>query len=276
MNGLGSAEKPTRGASRRPRRGFTLIELLVVIAILALLLSILMPSLSKAKHLAKLAVCLANMHHLGMSVNMYAADNGSWYPHRPGTWMRYPHAVCNAYGGDDRPALRPYLNINGLLNCPLAPATIDLEYACDSVYTSYAMFWSFNFNYDFSSGPEEKAKRNMQRVGDPQVINYTEPSQYAGREFRVLASDWICWLDTEYHSSHPWEGALSIVQQPPTYTNNLISIWRGVLGPESVNYLWDDGSARTVQVDEDSLVKIPKNNWRWYWPGQYLLLPRPD
>ncbi len=53
-------------------KGFTLVELLVVIAIIALLVSILLPTLSRAKELAKRASCSANLHSLGRSVYMYA------------------------------------------------------------------------------------------------------------------------------------------------------------------------------------------------------------
>jgi prepilin-type N-terminal cleavage/methylation domain-containing protein len=60
------------------RKGFTLIELLVVIAIIALLVSILIPSLTKAKNLAKQVVCQTNLHDVYMGHSFYAEDNNDW------------------------------------------------------------------------------------------------------------------------------------------------------------------------------------------------------
>jgi len=57
------------------RRAFTLIELLVVIAILAILISILIPSLSHARHAAKATVCSSNMRGLMQAVFLYANDH---------------------------------------------------------------------------------------------------------------------------------------------------------------------------------------------------------
>jgi prepilin-type N-terminal cleavage/methylation domain-containing protein len=64
----------------RAKGGFTLIELLVVVAIIALLISILLPSLSKARKNAKKSVCANNLHQIGLAMPMYTQDNDDWYP----------------------------------------------------------------------------------------------------------------------------------------------------------------------------------------------------
>ena len=62
-------------ARNHRHHGFTLIELLVVVAIIALLISVLLPSLSQAREQAKRAVCLSNLRSLGTSMNTYANDD---------------------------------------------------------------------------------------------------------------------------------------------------------------------------------------------------------
>ncbi len=61
--------------STRHKTAFTLIELLVVIAIIALLLSIMTPSLRKAREHGKRAVCLANLRAIGTALHVYAVGN---------------------------------------------------------------------------------------------------------------------------------------------------------------------------------------------------------
>ncbi len=64
-------------SSNRPRAGFTLIELLVVVAIIALLISILLPSLKQAREQGKRAVCLSNLRSVAQGTAAYSTEDES-------------------------------------------------------------------------------------------------------------------------------------------------------------------------------------------------------
>lgn len=65
----------------RRKHAFTLVELLVVIGIIALLISILLPSLSKAQRQARVVVCQSNLRQLGMASLNYQNDWKGYLPH---------------------------------------------------------------------------------------------------------------------------------------------------------------------------------------------------
>jgi prepilin-type N-terminal cleavage/methylation domain-containing protein/prepilin-type processing-associated H-X9-DG protein len=65
---------------RNSRKGFTLVELLVVIGIIALLISILLPSLNRARETANRVKCGSNMRQIGQAIMLYANENKGNYP----------------------------------------------------------------------------------------------------------------------------------------------------------------------------------------------------
>lgn len=67
--------KVSDSQSADKRTGFTLVELLVVISIIALLLSILMPSLGKVRRKAQSVVCGSNLRQIGIGMQLYLQDN---------------------------------------------------------------------------------------------------------------------------------------------------------------------------------------------------------
>ncbi|HOW71892.1 MAG TPA: type II secretion system protein [Phycisphaerae bacterium] len=106
------------------RAGFTLIEVLVVVAIIALLITVLLPSLSRARRQARVVTCSSGISQIVKGLMVYAAESKGKYPTRG---ANYPNQV--QYNRTAQPDIRRFLYLKAankhaaILWCPLIKST---------------------------------------------------------------------------------------------------------------------------------------------------------
>ena len=118
------------------RRAFTLIELLVVIAIIAILASLLLPALARAKEAAKRITCVNDLKQLGLSITMYVDDHDGFYPDR-----RTGGNISNTWPEQ----LVEYYRDTKILYCP-SDVAFPQNFGTNSAVPSLAARRSYIFN----------------------------------------------------------------------------------------------------------------------------------
>lgn len=111
---------------------FTLIELLVVIAIIAILSSLLLPVLIRAKEAGRTAVCGSNLRQIGIAASMYSLDNKGVLPE----FLQWLHTTP---GDISTGKLYPYLKSKPVYLCPTDQATLGSKSLQTRRSFSYAM-----------------------------------------------------------------------------------------------------------------------------------------
>src|SRR5438874_1295633 len=136
--------------------GFTLVELLVVIGIIALLISILLPALNKARETANRVKCASNLRQIGMSIYMFAGENKQRLPYHQlvngvgtSTWGSniIPWWMQRMYMHDffrlvDRYGAKPEL-----FNCPSLVSRHGTEFGAVQYYATSAPAGNIDINF---------------------------------------------------------------------------------------------------------------------------------
>lgn len=237
------------------RKAFTLIELLIVIAIIAVLASMLLPSLQKAKGQAKKAACISNLRQIHVGLMAYADDNGGWGIPNIGSY------IINYWGNpSDLGWMKSYFPSSKIFLCPGAD-----KYAvpwCQRVgsqqRTTYAILfgtssWDYptwnEYFYGWNVGPQSTATSvwkppcpNMQWLG---TVSPACPPLGVNKQYILPAAQQPAVMDTfmtDFNNPGLWYGGWGAAYPgyPCIYGNCFLDNHSGLDGE---NIVFMDGHA---------------------------------
>ena len=222
---------------------FTLIELLVVVAIIGILLTMLMPSLSKAREMARRAVCGSNMGQIGKAINMYTMTWNEYMPAIDGWGKRNENGELRS-GSDQsewKTVLMPYLDLKvhedskkaEVFKCPTSKLS---EWEEVRIYNKNAGGIAYSrefgtFYHNFYGDRDD---------GQKQINSIEIPSE------TVALGDTIDW---------PTQTKQVKQIQKPSVNQTLITV--GNRHSNGMNVLWSDFSMRWQR---QSTLRLGKNN----------------
>lgn len=173
--------------------GFTLIELLVVIAIIAILASMLLPALSKAKEQGSRAKCISNVKQILLSTQMYVNDFNDSMPYT--SWSSGTFNVANwcymrVQGNNpdhtvDRGLLWPYHNERNLYWCPLDRTNGPLFRQREMKVSSYMMNGAVSA---YTTGPRGQWTTYKITEFQPDAMLYWEADEKQPSNYDNVAS----------------------------------------------------------------------------------------